>query len=242
MPVAALALVTGAVLAGGGAQRVTGMGFALVASPFLVLMLGPFQGVLLANLLNLVVNAVVGAQTWREADLRRAALLGAPALCALVPGAWVARNLPGPVLSVAIGTVVVVALLLVSFVHRARVLRGTPGAVAAGALAGFLNVTAGIAGPAMALYALSSAWEHRRFVATMQIFFGVLNAASLIAKGGLPDVPTPVLVVAVAALAAGTLLGQLLHDKIPTDAARRATTAVAVVGATLTVVKGLLAL
>ena len=42
MPVAALALVTGAVLAGGGAQRVTGMGFALVASPFLVLLLGPF--------------------------------------------------------------------------------------------------------------------------------------------------------------------------------------------------------
>lgn len=242
MALAGLALVTGAVLAGGGAQRVTGMGFALVASPFLVLLLGPFQGVLLANLLNLVVNVLVGAQTWREADWRRAALLGGPALVALVPGAWVARTLPGPVLSVVVGSVVVVALLVVSLVRRARVLHGTGGAVVAGGLAGLLNVTAGIAGPAMALYALSSAWEHRRFVATMQVFFGVLNAASLVAKGGLPDVSGPVLGLAIAGLAAGTALGQLLHTRVPRDTARRATTIVAVVGASLTVVKGVLAL
>ncbi|MGN6089547.1 MAG: sulfite exporter TauE/SafE family protein [Actinomycetales bacterium] len=242
MPVAALAVVAGAVLAGGGAQRVTGMGFALVSSPFLVLLLGPFEGVLLANLLNLVVNAVVALQTWRETEWRRAALLGVPALLALVPGAWVARHLPAPVLSVFVGTIVVLALLVVTFVRRARVVRGTVGAVAAGAAAGFLNVTAGIAGPAVALYALSSEWEHRRFVATMQIFFGVLNAASLIAKGGLPHVPGSVLVVALVALAVGTLVGQWLHDRVPSDRARLATTVVAVVGATLTVVKGLLAL
>lgn len=242
MPVAALGLLAGAVLAGGGAQRLAGMGFSLVASPFLVLLLGPFEGVLLSNLLNLFVTVIVMVLTWREADRRRALVLAGPALVALVPGAWVARNLPAPVLSIVIGSLLVVALLVVTFVHRARVLHGTVGGVVAGAVSGFMNVTAGVGGPAMALYATSSGWAHSQFVATMQLYFVLVNAGSLIAKGALPDISGPVLLVAVLALAIGAGAGHVLSRHVPPHVARGVTTTIAVLGGLATLVKGLLAL
>jgi hypothetical protein len=46
------------VVAGALTQRVTGVGFALVCAPLLVLIAGPFEGVVLANLLSLTVNLV----------------------------------------------------------------------------------------------------------------------------------------------------------------------------------------
>jgi uncharacterized membrane protein len=84
-----LAVVGLVVLVGAGTQRLTGLGFALVSAPFLVLLLGPFTGVLLANALSLATNLVVLAQTWRAVQVRRALLLAVPALIAVVLGAWV---------------------------------------------------------------------------------------------------------------------------------------------------------
>ncbi|HYH33464.1 MAG TPA: TSUP family transporter, partial [Pseudonocardia sp.] len=104
--VAALALLAVAVLVGTGTQRITGLGFALVSAPFLVLLLGPFTGVLLANTLSLTTNLVVLAQTWRAVDVRKALLLAVPALAAVMPGAWVARTLPAPLLAIIAGTLV----------------------------------------------------------------------------------------------------------------------------------------
>ena len=98
-----LVLLALAVMAGAGTQRLTGLGLALVSSPFLVLLVGPFTGVLLANALSLVANLVVLAQTWRAVEMRRALSLAVPGLLAVAPGAWVVRNLPAPVLSIAVG-------------------------------------------------------------------------------------------------------------------------------------------
>src|SRR5660398_269749 len=80
------------VVAGAGTQRVTGLGFALVSSPLLVLVAGPFNGVLLANVLSLTVNLVVLAMTWREVEVLRAAAAGAGA----VPGPGRGLRRPAP--------------------------------------------------------------------------------------------------------------------------------------------------
>src|SRR5690606_25112350 len=179
--VAELVLVSVAVGVGAGTQRLTGLGFALVSAPFLVLLLGPFTGVLLANALSLATNVVVLGQTWRAVEVRKALFLAVPAVAAVVPGAWVARSLPAPVLALTAGGLVLVALVAVLASERARVLRGTPGAVVAGAASGFMNVTAGVGGPAISLYGLSTGWPHAPFVATVQLYFVVLNGASIVA-------------------------------------------------------------
>ncbi|GAB3437056.1 sulfite exporter TauE/SafE family protein [Phycicoccus ginsengisoli] len=222
-------------------QRVTGVGFALVAAPLLVLVAGPFDGVILANLLSLVVCVVVLARTWRDVDWGRGILLVVPALLAIPLGAYVARTVPGPVLLLVIGSIVLVALALVQLSARARILHGTTGAVVAGASSGFMNVTAGVGGPAIVLYAVSTRWEHRRFVATFQFYSALVNTASLLSKGR-PHLGAFAIVLSFVALAAGLAAGELLSRRVSAEQARRLVVLLAMAGALATVVKGLLAL
>ena len=222
-------------------QRVTGVGFALVAAPLLVLVAGPFDGVILANLLSLVVCVVVLARTWRDVDWRRGILLVVPALLAIPAGAYVARTVPGPVLLLVIGSIVLVALALVQLSARARILHGTGGAITAGAASGFMNVTAGVGGPAIVLYAVSTRWEHRRFVATFQLYAALVNVASLLSKGRFHLGPAAI-VLSLLALAVGLAAGELVSRRVSAEQARRLVVLLAMAGALATVVKGLVAL
>ena len=229
------------VLVGALTQRITGVGFALVAAPLLVLVAGPFEGILLSNLLGAIVAAIVLVVSWRDVEWRKAVLLGVPALLTVPVGAWVARTLPPAPLMVVVGMLVVAALVAVLVSERARVLRGRGGAVAAGAMSGFMNVTAGVGGPAIILYAVSTAWEHRRFLATFQAYTLVVSLASLLAKGGLPQVSSAELLLCLAGLALGLAGGQLLAGRVDHETARRLAIGLALVSAVATVVKGVLA-
>lgn len=166
------------VVAGALTQRITGIGFALVCAPLLVLVAGDTEWV-------------------------KGLLLAVPALLAIPVGAYVARTMaPAPLMDV-IGLLVIVALGAVVLSERARVLRGRAGAIGAGAASGFMNVTAGVGGPAIVLYAVSTGWAHRKFVATFQFYSIFVNLASLSAKGGLPRVSPAALVLSFVGLAVG---------------------------------------
>ena len=226
------------VLVAAATQRITGLGFALVSAPLLVLTSGPITGVLLANLLSLVTNLLVLAQTWRDVEVRRVLLLAIPALVLIPVGQIVARSLPPADLMVGIGGLVLAALGAVRWLRRTAVFAGSGGAVAAGALSGFMNVTAGVGGPAVTLYAITTAWPHNSFVGSMQLYFAMINTGSIIAKG-LPQVGPASLAEALAALVAGLALGHVLRRRISAERARTAVLALAVMGAAGTVLKGL---
>jgi uncharacterized membrane protein YfcA len=233
-------LLAGGVAAGAVTQRVTGIGFALVASPLLVLVAGPFQGVVLANVLSMTVSLAVLAATWRDVELRRGLLLAVPALAMIPIGAEVTKRVPGPVLMVVVGLMVLIALAAVQLTTRARVLHGLTGTIAAGAASGFMNVTAGVGGPAIVLYALSTDWNHRKFVATFQFYALIINIASLAAKGGV-RMSTTTLSTCLVALTVGLVGGHLLSRKLGGDQARRIVVVLSAAGATAIVIKGLLA-
>ncbi len=221
-------------------QRVTGIGFALVASPLLVLVAGPFHGVVLANVLSMTVSLVVLAMTWRDVELSRGLLLTVPALAMIPLGATVAKRVPGPLLMVVVGVMVLIALAAVQLTARARILRGVSGTIAAGAASGFMNVTAGVGGPAIVLYALSTNWNHRKFAATFQLYALIINVASLVAKGGVRLSATTV-ATCVLALSIGLYAGHLLSSRFDGAQARRIVTALSALGAAAIVAKGILA-
>ena len=228
------------VMAGALTQRVTGVGFALVCAPLLVLIVGPFEGVVLSNLLGLTVSVIVFIAHWRDTEWKKGLLLAVPALIAIPFGAYVAKNVPPAPLMVIIGLLVIVALGAVVLSERARVLRGPGGAVVAGASSGFMNVTAGVGGPAIVLYAVSTAWEHRKFVATFQFYSIFTNTASLAAKGGLPHVTPTALVLSFSALGVGLVGGEIISRHVDHELARRLAISLALGGAVFTVIKGIL--
>lgn len=246
----------------------TGLGFSLVAAPLLTLMMGPFQGIVLANLLALLVAVSVLAASWREVDLRRAATLVPFGLLGVFPGVWIARTLPTGPLQTVIGLLTLLGLtgaiwraVRTSATHNTSATDGTtrtdrtsgqaPGSAGvpdphtvltglAGTASGFMTATAGVGGPALTVYALATSWRQVGFAATAQISFASQAALALSLKGvqGLPD---PVeCTVLLAAAGVGLAFGHLLANRLPAKETRRALIVITVAGALATTVKGAL--
>lgn len=106
----ALVALIAATFVGASTQRISGMGFALVSSPFLVMVLGPHEGVMLVNFLGCLSSIMILAQVFRQVEYRKVFLVLVPAMLMTLPGAWVASRVGGPVLSVSISIMVILAL------------------------------------------------------------------------------------------------------------------------------------
>ncbi|WP_406488577.1 sulfite exporter TauE/SafE family protein [Streptomyces phaeochromogenes] len=231
-------LLSGIVLLGSCVQWLTGMGFALVAVPALVLLLGPAQGVVLANCVAGVICVVGLAGGLREVRLRAMVPLCAAAACTVPLGTWLARRLPEPVLLACMGALVTVAVLLVMRGARVPALRGGGGAVAAGAVGGFMNSAAGVGGPPISLYAVNAGWTVREFVPNA-LFYGVVVNAFSIASNGVPQLGAPVWALVVAGMVVGGSIGRWLAGRVPEKQARLLVLLLALAGGVMTLGKGL---
>lgn len=241
-----LIVLTGlAVLAGAVAQRVSGMGFALLASPVLVLLLGPFDGVLLVSICGVISAGLVITQVWSQVNWRQYLLITPPALLAIIPGALVAVRFEGPVLQITVGLILVSALTTSLLLRWAgHITPRTATGLIAGGASGFMNATAGIGGPAISVHAVLTRWDQRAFAATLQPHFvttGVVafSVKALTAEGGLPDYDWSLWVVIVACTIVGLLLGGRLAQWISTPVAQLTVIVLSYATATVAIVDGI---
>jgi uncharacterized membrane protein YfcA len=234
-PVEYLALV--AVLAGAGAQVVTGIGFSLVCAPLLTVALGGGDGVRLANTLAIAVNLLVLRREWRAVDLRQTVLLLVPASAAAVATAWAIGGVTTHALSVACGCLVLVAIGSLAAGLRFPRLAGQLGAVVAGLVSGAMNVVGGVAGPAVAGYALNARWSAARMRSTLAGYFLGINAVSVLSRG-VPSLPGQFFVGGLAAVFGGFGLGALFAGRLNEHAVRWGTLLLAAAGAIAAVVQG----
>ncbi|MPQ98260.1 TSUP family transporter [Modestobacter sp. I12A-02628] len=231
-------LVALAVLVGAAAQRVTGLGFALVAAPLLALVAGPVVGVSLSNALAVLLALLVLVRTWRDVWWRRAVLLVACSVVGVLAGSAVTRSAPEGALRIVMGGLVLVAVALVASRRPLPLVSGRGGAVVGGVASGFMNVTAGVGGPALAVHATADRWAPATFVATAQVYFLGVNTASLLTKG-LPELPVGQWLTYTAALGVGVALGHLAGRHFPPGALRPAVLALAVAGGVITLLRGI---
>lgn len=237
-----LVALGGAVFLGAATQRISGMGFALVASPFLVALLGPFRGVLLINVFGGLTAFALFLTVWRRVEYRRALLLLIPAVIATIPGSIVARAVPAPILSIVIGGLVILTLIGSFFaVDNVRIM-GRGGAVLAGGLSGFMGATAGVGGPAVSAYAIAIRWPQPVFAATVQLYFFVLACSSLLFKGALPRLDPVQWSVCAAALVLGIVAGHFLARVVKPRVARILVVVLAFAGSGVIILKGVLEL
>lgn len=233
---------------GASLQRVAGMGLGLVAAPILSLLLGPVVGVTLSN-----VGAVVGALLiWgamrRSVDWSRFWHVAPLLVVGSVIGAVVVRAADPAVLNIVLGVSVLVALSASWLLRHQASVRGRGAGWGAGVIGGFMNTTAGVAGPAMTVYALATRWDHRSFAATLQPLFLCANASSVVTKlaagTGIPpgSVPWPVWPAVVVGVAAGVLAGGLLTRRVPQQRGRTVAVTVALTGGVVVLARGVTAL
>ncbi|WP_128433735.1 sulfite exporter TauE/SafE family protein [Streptomyces cyaneus] len=232
------ALLAAIVLLGSCVQWLTGMGFALVAVPALVLVLGPAEGVVLANCAAGAICALGLAGGWRQVRPAAMVPLCAAAACTVPAGTWMTRQLPESVLLLVMGGLVTGAVLLVLRGARVPALRGMKGAVAAGAVGGFMNSAAGVGGPPISLYAVNAGWTVREFVPNA-MFYGVIVNAFSVASNGVPRLSGMQWVSVVAAMAVGGVIGRWLAGRLPERRARLLVLTLALAGGVTAAAKGL---
>ncbi len=241
------AIVILAVLLGALAQRVSGMGFALVVAPVLVLLLGPFEGVLIVNLCGAISASVILSRVWRDVDWRQFGMLIIAAIAALIPGVFVSVLLGGPVLQIVVGSLLIVALTASLLVTRAdRVVAQRPAAAFCGAASGFMSATAGVSGPPMSIYAVLTRWPQKNFAATLQPYFMILGASAFTGKvvleGGLPDYDGWLWVAIIGTTLVGLALGELVAKKIDARVARIIVIVISYAGGVAAIIDGIIAL
>src|SRR5690625_2221988 len=190
------------------AVRTTGMGFALLSSPFLVMALGPFEGILVTNVCGIVAALLNLWVVHADLDWGRAAKVVPAGLVGTIPGALLVLWLPPAVLAITVSLLVIAGLLFTILSRSLQVPNSLWVGAGGGFASGLMNVTAGVGGPGLVVYALATRWEHRSFAATAQLHFAVLGAAALVAKWSLPSLP-----VAGWAALLGLLLAGLIGGK-----------------------------
>lgn len=242
-------VVLGVVIAfvvGAGLQRIAGMGMGMVAAPTLSLLVGPVAGVTMSNAGAVVTAVLVLAAMRAHVDWSRFVGLAPLIVVGSVIGAFLVREVDPAWLDIVLGGSVLLALAVTLGLQRDLRVRGRGPAVTAGLLAGLMNTTSGVGGPVLAVYAVATRWDQRSFAATLQPVFLLANGVSIASKFTVGATPAPGLlpwwiwpVIALAVLLGVGLAGLAAGRVLPAQA-RGLAIAIAVTGALLAVVRGLL--
>lgn len=247
MDLTAAMLLVVAIIVGAAMQRLTGMGFALVSAPFVVLIMGPTTGIVLVNICGIVASALVLARVVKEVQWRRYLILAAAAMAGVVPGAVIVKYAPAAWLEVGVGLMVLAGLTVSLRMSSVKAHSGLRPQLLAGVASGVMNTTAGVGGPAMSVYAVASKWEQRSFAATMQPYFLTIGLASVIAKYVANPESMPLLApsewVAVGvAIVVGLIGGELLARRVTPAQARVLMLVLAYAGAIAATARGIVLL
>ncbi|TLP76825.1 TSUP family transporter [Nesterenkonia sphaerica] len=240
-----LTAVFGLILVAAVLQRMTGLGFAMMLAPFLVVILGPHTGVMLTNMLAFVAPLLMLGMVWRQIEWRRLVIIAPVALLVMPVFGWIAAVSPPGPLYIVVASLVLLGLTLSLVVSRIHARADGPVTrILTGIGAGGGVVLAGVGGPALTVYAVVSRWNVRAFAATLQPLWIVFSAAGFLTKWTFSGDEIPVfpwwfwagsLAVIVVGLGVGTLLSRKVRD----SAVRRLVIALAFVGALLSLATGI---
>ncbi len=197
MTVAQTLLVAVACAGGAALQATAGFGFALLAAPALVRVLGPVDAIGVIGVLSVLVNALtLRGRTGRiQGTVLTPELLGlaGPAAVGLLAGALLLGVVPDAAIQAALAVAVVVALVL----RQGRPVAGAPRQawrVLTGFAAGVMTTTIGVNGPPLVLWLRARQATPDELRCTLAVAFLVAGGATLAVLAALgklhPDVLT----------------------------------------------------
>ncbi len=237
-------LILASIVGGAVLQRVSGIGFAVVVAPFVVLALGPGQGIVLVQVFGAIICLFVLASVWRDVDWKAYAALVPPSLAGIVAGAWAAGRLPAAEAQIVTACLLIVSLVTVMVARSGHLRRSMPALMTGGAAAGIMTALAGAGGVALIVLARATGWEHRSFAATLQPYLITLSSSTVVAKLVVdpetwPGLPWWQWAVITVSMLLGLLAGNEIARRISRSAASKVTLAVAWVGAIAALADGI---
>jgi hypothetical protein len=165
-------IISAVILLGSFTQGLTGFGLALVSVPLLSMALGVKMAVPLAGLFGWLVTFPIVWKMRRTIQWKTGLVLFLGSLPGSFLGASLLKSLPGDVILVAMG-VVLVATAVYAFVSRGSVLKSVPASATLGAgfLSGALGACVGEPGPPAIAYTSFLPWSADQAKSTLVFFF-----------------------------------------------------------------------
>lgn len=228
-----------AVCLGATAQTITGIGFALVCAPLLILCLGALDGVTLVNILGALLSLFVLLRERKFLHFTYAVALFIPAIAMSPFARFLIHSSSPALLSVLSGLLVLIGVGLLSANLRSERFDSNGGMVTAGAISGFMGVVAGIAGPAVALYVTNAKSPVEMLRPTLNLYFIGVSAIAVLVRG-LPSMQASFGIALSGAVIAGIIVGHLIAKRLHANLVRRLILALAAVGGFAAIVRGLI--
>ena len=227
-----------AALVGAAVLWATGFGFALVLSPALFAVMEPPEAVTVLLVLGAALNVLVLLER-HDARWSRLPPLIVPALPRLALGAVVLAALSRESLQIGVGVAVIAAGL---WQLRDRAAAARVPATVAGFLSGLLTTSISISGPPLVLWLEAQALRPTEFRATLAAAFLALNIAGWAVLGiaGNATVDLDELLVLLALVLAGHVLGTSAFRRLDHERFYRAVLVLVLVTGAASVVAGLL--
>lgn len=236
--------IIGLVVLASGLQRLTGVGFAMMMAPFLVVMIGPHGGVMLTALLAIIAPALMIPQVWNEIEWRRLAIIAPVAILVMPFFGWLADTTPQGPLYIVVAILVILGLSASLIVSRINaVADGSTTQALTGLGVGGGVVLAGVGGPAITIFAVLSRWEIRSFAATMQPLWALMSIGGFLTKltfsgNELPTLPWWFWLGSLVAILIGMRIATAVRLWVNDHLARRIVIVLAFLGAGLSLFTG----
>jgi len=216
-------------------QALSGFGFSLFIVPFLSLLIGPKDTVVLANLLSITVNLIQFPRLRHSIERKTASILALGSYAGMPVGLAVLLLIDPTALRLLIAVSVILFTLLIM-----RGLRihggGRPGDLATGFVSGVLNTSTSMSGPPIVLYLQGKGLTPAAFRSTTNAFFLVTAVGAvglLLASGSVKPWVIGAFALAMPAAEAGRMLGNRLFDHIDEARFRRLVYAILLLSATV---------
>lgn len=202
----------------------TGFGYALMATPFLSVVLEPRDavGVVLVSWLPLA--ALLVRDSYRQMSPRRIGRLFAVAAFGVPVGAYGLSRLDGDTMRAAIGATTLIAAAALSLRHGQPFRREAVAGGIAALLSGVLAGASAMSGPPVVLFALKQRWEHGGLRADLIGYFVTLHLLTLALFGHLDLVNERTLTLSLWAqpgVLGGFILGMQVKARLSQDRYRR---------------------
>lgn len=217
------AFVIAVVLVAGTAQTVTGFGFALVAVPFLIIVLEPEEVVVLTSLLALVNSALVATRVLDRVPWRTVTRMLAGSLVGMPFGLMVLLFAPDEALRIGVGVAsIVMAIALGSGLTFEG--RGARSELIAGATSGVLNTSTSMNGPPVVIYLAGRLLPPDEFRGALSAYFfisGLISIGAFAASGVFTWTAAALAAAALPAVFAASAIGHALAGRVSQQLFRR---------------------
>jgi len=224
------------ILVAGTIKVTLGVGFALVATPLLLLVMDADAVVAFIAPLILLQDIIILRQTWKHVPWRSAIFLAISAIVVAPFAALLQTELDPDTLQIAISLIIISAGVILLSGVKFSIKNETGALIVAGGISGALFPLAGISGPPVALFLVNQRWEMTTMRAVLAAFLVALEAVTIttFALRGVVDGESLALdAMMLPVLAVAVVFATILLRHIDSDRYRKAVTGVIVSSAAL---------